>query len=406
MLGFARMTIMNRSEIVYLLYHFPVALSNPFISYYFYTISGGDFWGAGLIISIPYIIFIFSTAFFGRLSDRIGSKNLVAFALLMQCLSFIVYYNITTPWIFFFAYIGFNILISAFSPAYNRYISVTTESSDQTEQGNVFGRLTMWASFGFFLGSILASLLLDNDSSNFQPLFFMATLFSAIAFIGVLFLDSEKRLAKLNNQEEASIRIENEIEISYLEGLKPIAILLFLILLAQTSVSLYASFFTIFIEVELYQPVSRAAVANSIATLIGMVVSFFVGRKITGGFSKKFLILIGLSIYFILPTLTYIFAENPFIVIALYCIPAYSILFVVAPVVISDNTPQKIRGLAMGLYSAGSFGGQALGTILSAYIADSLETIRYNFLVAGIIAFSGIILGILFFKDNIVENPW
>jgi MFS family permease len=377
-----------------------VALSNPFISYYFYNISGGDFWGAGLIISIPYIVFIFSTSFFGRLSDRIGSKNLVAFALLMQSLSFIVYYNIITPWIFFLAYIGFNILISAFSPAYNRYISVTTESSNHNEQGNVFGRLTMWASLGFFLGSALASLLLDNDNSDFQPLFLMATLFSAIAFIGVLFLDSEKRLHKKNQRDGLRIPEENELESSYLEGLKSIVILLVLVLFVQTSVSLYTSFFTIFLEVELLQPVSYAAVANSIATLIGMVVSFLVGKKITRGFNKKVLILVGLSIYFILPTLTYIFAENALIVIALYCIPGYSIFFVVAPVVIADNTHRKIRGLAMGLYSACTFGGQALGTLISAYMADNLEVIRYNFFVAGIIAFIGIILAFLLFNEK------
>ncbi|MHA1993635.1 MAG: MFS transporter [Candidatus Hodarchaeales archaeon] len=398
------MGLINKSEIVYLLYHFPVALSTPFISWYFYNISGGDFLGAGFIISIPYITFIFSTAFFGRLSDIIGSKNLISFALFMQAASFIVYYNISTPWVFFLAYIGFNVLISAFSPAYNRYISVTTESSNQSNQGNVFGRLTMWASLGFFLGSVLASILLDSESQDFQPLFLTAAIFSIIALCGVFLLDSEKKISAKNSSNESILKKINVGSISSIESLKPIGILLLLVLITQTSVALYSSFFTIFIDTELNQPVNLAAVANSIATIIGMGVSVIVGKVITSGFPKKRVILIGLTIYFVLPTLTFVFANNPFIVIALYCIPAYSTFFVVAPVVISENTFTEMRGLAMGLYSAFTFGGQALGTLISAYMADYSGIIRYNFLLAGIISFLGITTGFLFFKEKKDQN--
>ncbi|MHA1977150.1 MAG: MFS transporter [Candidatus Hodarchaeales archaeon] len=398
------MGIINKSEFVYLLYHFPVALSTPFISWYFYNISGGDFLGAGFIITIPYIAFIFSTSFFGRLSDILGSKNLIIFALFTQILSFIVYYNISTPLIFFLAYIGFNVLISAFSPAYNRYISVTTESSNQSEQGNVFGRLTMWASLGFFLGSLLASVLLDGESQEFRPLFLTATLFSLIAFCSVLLLDSEKKLSTKKNVNDSTRKQVKVEKMSYFDGLKPIAILLVLVLFTQTSVSLYSSFFTIFIDSELNQPVNLAAIANSVATIIGMGVSYTVGRLITRGFAKKRLILIGLTIYFVLPSITYLFASNPFIVISLYCIPAYSTFFVVAPVIISENTHMGIRGLAMGLYSAFTYGGQAIGTLISAYMADYFGIIRYNFLLAGTISFIGIIFALLFFKEKLIAD--
>ncbi len=397
------MDLINKSELVYLLYHLPVALSTPFISWYFYNISGGDFLGAGLIISIPYIAFIFSTAFFGRLSDLIGSKNLVTFALSMQMVSFIVYYNISRPWLFFLAYIGFNVLISAFSPSMNRYISVTTEATNQSKQGDVFGRLTMWASLGFFLGSVLATVLLDSESQDFRPLFLAAIFFSFIALCGVILLDSEKKIG-IKYPHQNPTRSATDIGIrSYITELKSIGILLILVLITQISVSLYSSFFTIFIDSELNQPVNYAAVANSVATLIGMGVSYTVGRSITAGFNKKGVILIGLAIYLVLPTLTFIFADNPIIVIGLYCIPAYSTFFVVAPVVISENTDSKVRGLAMGLYSAFTFGGQAIGTLISAYMADYFEVIKYNFLLAGIISLFGILIGFIFFKERVID---
>ena len=397
------MGLISKTEIVYLLYHFPVALSTPFISWYFYNMSGGDFLGAGFIISIPYITFIFSTAIFGRLSDIFGSKNLIFFALLMQVSSFIVYYNISTPWIFFLAYIGFNVLISAFGPAYNRYVSVRTESN-QSEQGNVFGRLAMWASLGFFLGSVLAAILLDSEGHDFRPLFLTATIFSLIAFCGVLLLDSEKKILARNQLNKFTTDLSNMESVSIIQALKPIAVLLLLVLFTQTSVALYTSFFTIFIESELNQPVNLAAVANSLATIIGMGASYLVGRLISAGFAKKRVLLIGLVIYFVLPTLTFIFATDPFIVLALYSIPAYSTFFVVVPVAISENTYTGTRGLAMGLYSAVTYSGQALGTLIGAYMADFSGIIRFNFLIAGSISLFGLLIGILFYKENLSKN--
>jgi len=146
-------------ELLYALFHFPMALSSPFISWYFFKLSGGDFFGSGLIISLPYLALIFSTVIFGSLSDRFGSKNVVLVALGAYSVSFLSYYLIgDNVNLFFFSYVGFNLIISGFVPAFNRMISFYNEE----ERSEEFGKLGAMASVGFLFGSLIATLFIDR----------------------------------------------------------------------------------------------------------------------------------------------------------------------------------------------------------------------------------------------------
>ena len=390
------MAILHRSELVYLLYHLPVAMSSPFIAWYFFNLSGGDYWGAGLIVSIPYIVFIFSTAFFGRLSDILGSKKVIILALLSQLTSFIVYFNVSEPWVFFFVYIFFNVLISAFSPAYNRYVSF----SKDVDQGEVFGRLASWASLGFFLGSVITALLLGNNGEDFRLLFLVAAAFSSLALISALFLTTDLKSVSEIASKSSNIKLPSISVLRTLQPiLKPIIVMLILVLITQTTNSLYVGLFAIFIENELEQSVNWVAIINSTATIIGIVATLLVGKLLVRNFPKKHLINIGLWIYFLLPFLTFIFSNEPLLVFSLYSIPAYATFFVVTPVIISENTLEVHRGFSMGLYSAFMFCGQAIGTLIGAYIASNTGLIRYNFALSAALAFIAIFIGLFFYKD-------
>ena len=389
------MAFISKAELVYLLYHLPVAMSSPFISWYFFKLSGGDYWGAGLIISIPYIFFIFSTTLFGRISDIIGSKKVILLALFSQLISFIVYYNISDPWIFFFSYIFFNVLISAFNPAYNRYVSFNVN----IDQGEVFGRLGSWASVGFFSGSLLTAILLGSNGEDFRPLFLIAALLASVTLLSVLTL-IEETSSNLEETMDHSTR-----KIPPFKAIKPLLVILVLVLLTQTSNQLYVGFFAIFIENELGQNVNWVAIINSTATIIGIAATYLIGKLLVRKYPKKHIINIGLLIYFILPFFTFIFHNEALIVFSLYSIPTYAVFFVIAPVFIAENTTEENRGFSMGLHSAFMFCGQALGTLGGAYFASVLNVIRYNFLVAAVLAFISIIMGILFFADTISLDP-
>ncbi|MHA2052309.1 MAG: MFS transporter [Candidatus Hodarchaeales archaeon] len=389
------MNFIEKEELLYLLYHLPISMSTPFISWYFFNLSG-DFIGSGLIISIPFIAFIFSTTIFGRLSDRFGSKNLILIALFTQTISFLVYYLINEAWIFFFCYIGFNVIISAFVPAYNRYVTFHMNR----DRGEVFGRLAMWASLGFFVGSVLTAILLVGRENDFRPLFIFAALFSLFAFSSSFFLDKGKdEIFSSNTRVDGHFQSKKSVR-SLIESVSPIFVLLSLIYITQTSNSLYVGLFAIFIEHELGEPVNWVAIINAVATIIGIATTFLIGKLISKGYPKKRILMIGLIIYFLLPSLTFIFSNDSLIVFLLYSIPAYSTFFVVAPVIISEITDDDKRGFSMGLFSASMYFGQATGTLMGAIVADYTGIIRNNFLIGGFVAFSGLIIGRIFFKEN------
>lgn len=394
------MNFIEKEELLYLLFHLPMSMSSPFISWYFFRLSG-DFIGSGLITSIPFIAFIFSTALFGKLSDKIGSKNLMLFALLAQTVSFLVYYIINDAWTFFFCYIGFNLIISAFVPAYNRYVSFQMKR----DRGLVFGRLAMWASVGFFLGSVLTAFFLMGRETDFRPLFIIAALFSIVALISSMFLEKGKDERFSSNARGTEKFHLRGIIKSFRESLSPIIVLLILIFMIQTSSSLYLGFFAIFIEHELVEPISWVAIINAIATIIGIATTYLIGKLLSRGYPKKRILLLGLLIYFLLPALTFIFSSESIVVFSLYSIPAYSTFFVVAPVLISEITDEDKRGFSMGLYYASSYFGQATGTIAGAIFADYSGIIRYNFAIASIVALCALMVGKIFFSDSLEDNP-
>jgi len=381
-------------EILYSLYHIPMAFMAPFVSWYFFTLSGGDYIGSGLIISLPYIAFIFSTAIFGRISDVIGSKKVVLISLATYTFSFLIYYIIgDNASFFFFAYIGFNIIISGFNPSFNRLVSLNGDE-DRAEK---FGRLGAVASVGFLVGSIGVSILIDNISFNI--IFLLAGGITFFAFLLAIklkeppiFISKSKTNNYMNNFHESDIILSK----NWLTN--PILVVLFLSLIYMLSNSMYTSFFAIFVEYEMNQPVSWVGIVNTLATLLGIGGTYLVG-KIAQQSRRKPLIVFALVLYTLLPISIYLFVKIPLMVFLIYSIPVYSIFFVLLPVLISEYTPESKRGQMMGLISSSQNIGIALGTISGAIIASFYGVVQPNFLFATIVGLFGVIVGIILFND-------
>jgi MFS family permease len=397
------MSIIKIEELLYALYHFPIAVTSPFISLYYFDLSGGDYLGSGLIISIPYLFLIFSSGFFGRLSDKIGSKNLVLVSLAVFMLSFVAYFIIDrNPPVFFGAYIGFNIIISAFIPAFNRIVSF----QEAKKRASAFGKLGMWASAGFLCGSLLTTFLVDY--LEFRIMFLIAAAFASLAFIAALKIDDTNSNHNEKIEDISLIDSESANINGNFGSMRPIFILLLLVTLTQITNSLYISFFAIFIEKELNQPRSRVSLVNTLATLIGIFGTYAVGRLLER-YKKKSLILIALAFYFLLPFCTYLLSSNidpisTVSILLLYSIPLYSIFFVVTPVFLSENSPVTRRGQAMGLNTSSQYFGMTLGTMTGAALAKVNGIIRPNFVTASLFAVFSILIGIFLFKEPSKEK--
>lgn len=393
-------------EVIYALYHFPMALTAPFISwYFFFGLSERDFLGSGLIIAIPYFFLIFSTGIFGRLSDKIGSKNLVLVSLATLSVSFLCYFIIQEKLLFFLLYIGFNIIISAFIPAFNRLMSFYSEE----ERAEKFGRLGMTASAGFLVGSIFASwVFIENPSGNSTETFrFMFPIVMILAFFTLLLATKLRDVKPIKSQMENSLDVqissdsEKSIHSNTNSSMKPVFILLVIITLINISSSSYTNFFTIYVQDELQQDISFIAVANSIATLFGVIATYIVG-KIANMLKKKYFVLTASVLYTLFPLSIYIFREPSFIFLV-YCLPFYSILFVIVPIFISEYSVESERGQVMGLYIGSQYVGLMVGTLGGAVLASITSLVSYNFLIGTFIGFLGVLISIFLFNESSEE---
>ncbi len=387
---------LRTEDLVYTLYYIPMAIVAPFISWYYFGLSKGEWIGTGLIIAIPYVTLIFSTRFFGALSDRIGSKKLINFSLITLSISYIIYFFIeNNAFLFFLLYIGFNLLISAFMPSFNRHVSFQ-EGISRSES---FGNLGTFASVGFLVGSFMTAILIE--SVGFRALFLLASLFSLIGLIFstklVEYKESSRGISLDINEVSASSSSDSKY------SLKSIYILLILVVLTQMANSLLAGFFAIFVVSELAYSIGWIALLNTLATLFGAIAALLIGRQ-ADRISRKLMLLVASFLYTLFPIITYIFSDplTPWtfpLALAIYAFPLYAIFFVLIPVFISENTPNSHRGTIMGLYTSSQYLGQAIGIMLGAYLASINGIIRPNFLLSTFIGMVAIIICLIFFKE-------
>ncbi|MFX0150203.1 MAG: MFS transporter, partial [Candidatus Hodarchaeota archaeon] len=119
--------------------------------------------------------------------------------------------------------------------------------------------------------------------------------------------------------------------------------------------------------------------------------------------NRKPLVILALILYPLLP-LGVLILINPIFVFILYCIPVYSIFFVLIPVILSENSPNSERGRLMGYYSASQNVAFSIGTFFGAIFASINGVIRPNFLVAVLFGLFGLIIGVFFFEDPSSEK--
>ena len=385
-------------EVLYALYHFPMALTAPFIGwYFFFGLSERDFIGSALIIAIPYFFLIFSTSYFGRLSDRIGSRNLVLISLGALTVSFLCYFFVQDRLLFFILYIGFNVIISGFIPALNRLMSFY----DEEERARIFGRLGMMASVGFLVGSVFATIafavnITGNSIDTFRAMFPIAMAISLFAFISSFKLKE----TTTPNMVQTNISYSNPIGSVSQERsslFRPIIILLVIIALINISTSIYVNFFTIYVQDELNQDMSFIALANSIATLLGVFATYYIGRFVNA-LKRKTFVLLATFLYTLFPLSIFIL-NSPVVIFILYCLPYYAILFVLAPVILSEKSLESGRGQVMGLYTGSQYFGLMVGTMIGGILAAINNIIRPNFIAGTIIGLCSILICFFFFKE-------
>jgi len=384
-------------EVLYAFYHFPLALTGPFIGwYFFFGLSERDFIGSALIIAIPYFFLIFSTGYFGQLSDKIGSRNLVLISLGTLSLSFLCYFFVQDRFLFFILYIGFNIITSGFIPAFNRLMSFYSEE----ERAEIFGRLGMMASVGFLVGSVFATIAFGLNTGNSIDTFRAMFLFAMIITLFTFILAFRLKETTSTRMIQTNILFSNPNDNVFLEKsalFRPVFVFLVIVTLTHISTSIYVNFFSIYVQDELNYDMSFIALANSIATLLGGFATYSIGRFVNV-LQRKTFVLLATFLYTIFP-LSIFLLNSPVVIFILYCLPYYAILFVLAPVILSEKSLESGRGQVMGLYTGSQYFGLMVGTIIGGILAAINNIVRPNFIAGTIIGFCSILVCLFFFKE-------
>jgi MFS family permease len=338
---------------------------------------------------------IFSTSFFGWLSDQWGSKKVCLGSLGIMAGSYFLYWTIESAELFFWAYLGFNFFIAAFNPAFTRWVTINSPEAEQAEK---FGRLGVVASLGFLLGSLFTSLTID--SVGLQSLFLWAGIASCISvFLG--FRLQEKRQSPLDSSPSLNNPLETVNLTNKSDGSAyMIYILLLVIIFSQVTNSLVAGFYPIFIDQELGLSVAWIGVLNTLATLFGMGGTFIMG-KAANRVKHRSLVILTMILYFILAFGTYILSTiDTMLMFTLYIIPIYSIFFILSPLIIAESTTEENRGRYMGFLGSSNYIGIAAGTLIGAFFASGTGKIRPNFIIGSFIGLFGIVIAFLFFKGG------
>lgn len=375
----------NVSYIIYALYYSGMGLTIPFISWHFYELSGNSFIATAFLIAIPYFFTLVTSFIYGIITDLFGSKKVIIFTLSCYMLSFVYYYLVTDSLYFFIGYIVFTLLFSGFVSAFQRLRSLQEQDNKEKE----FGNLGSIASLGFLSGSFLAGLLIDNI--GLLPLFLIAMVTSLVAILLAFALED----VKIDDTEESSTIVnfdgKNGSNNNYLLTL--ILILGIVVTINFTS-TIYSQFFSIFLENEVEGgSVGLLAKANTIATLIGLVVSQTIGR-IMNSKNSVLLLISSLLLYIGIPLIIY-YSDNVVPIFIVYCIPAYAVSIVVMPVLLSQRASPKNRGKVMGAYTSAQYIGSTLGVLAGGFLAEINQVILPNFLLSAFVAFIGLLLGIL-----------
>ena len=270
-----------------------------------------------LINMILPIIHIIITMFMGYIANQfnLGERILKILTFLSFVVS-ILYLFVDVLFIDLFT--GFFILTIFFAIFRNPILPLvdSTTLENIMHEGGDYGKIRLWGSLGFIIGTVIVGVLLD-----FKEVFsFNSILYVMCIFLFMSFLSSLNIPAKVSGKTGISLR-----EIINILKDKEIILFLFVNFLHTLTMAAYHIFFGLFILDLNYKP--SAIGIFTIASVLSEVILFHYSGKILGYFSP-----------FRLLTFTYIFTSLRWFVLA-YFHDFYSILF-----------SQMIHAVSWGLF--------------------------------------------------------
>ena len=357
----------------------------PIIPYYTRSVNATAF-DLGLLLATFSFLQFFCGPFWGKISDQIGRKPVIAFSLLGFALAFTLVGMSHYLWMIFVAVAIGGFFSAGISPAVLAFIADITRPAERAKFMGLMGAVS---GLGFILGPFISSFL---SIFGLSIPFFAAALLSLITMIGCMTLipESMPRQHMIKVREAikplSMLKIVKETFSHMISALKTeVGIFLLAMMIISFAISGFEGTFTYFLmdQIGLSSVTSFVKVFNSgisitgpeamglVFALMGAVSvicqGLLVGKAIER-FGEELVIIIGLIIcaagLLLLLTASELGAALGYIVIISV---GSGLVFPCLNTVISKRTDQRNQGVAMGIMSSYGSLGRVLGPPVAGY---------------------------------------
>ncbi len=161
-----------------------------------------------LVVSISFFASMVAQPFLGVLSDRFKVKTVITVSFLLTIIGSLLFLFSDSLWLYALSYSIVILLVNGANPVLEQ-LATTSHFA--------YGKLRIWGTVGYAVGSQIAGLLYDNISPSSIYIAFIVTMLLAI--IGVLGTPSQERKPKVSqNKKESSFSslFGNRVFILYL----------------------------------------------------------------------------------------------------------------------------------------------------------------------------------------------
>ena len=311
-------------------FYFFIFMSNSVYSYflplYLSEVGGYGASQRGILLSITPFVAVFAQYLWGRAADRAGYKNNVLFLLLGCTAAATVLLSLNTA----FLYLAVMLVLYAVFQTSVSPVSDAIITEIARNNGWEFGRLRMAGSIGFALMGLLAGRLLSNRISLIFILYVAMVL---LALLPALFIPKVKGYQKEKKRVSPLVLFQN----------KPLCGILALSLLAQSTLSVYYSFFSNYFTETAGGSKAQLGIAVFLASFCQIPFMLRAGRAIRR-FGTMPLLVFATFVMALRWVLTGL-VHNPYGLIAVNCMHGMSFIVfqLCITIYISENVPAELR---------------------------------------------------------------
>jgi MFS family permease len=332
-----------------------MAISWQFATFFVkHELGAPDFLTLTVVYAAPAFVNILAVNLWGSFSDRSRArKPFMIVGFLGYAYTFTLYSLVTTSIQFLGVGMLGAVLSSASMPAGTAHLTTGTKS-----KGERMGYFISAQSAGWFAGALLSGLLYD-----------IVGMFNLYRFAAVVCIVATG-LAIVFVRDIPMKEVAQEKKTSFLTLVKKpgISRLTLLVALSQIGIGGVSFMYAIIIVDELGGLALYVGLSNSVATMIAVVVTGYIGKVVDGRGPVKIMILATVS--YVIFAFAFALVSDPITATIMWALPIYPLSSTAAYALASMLSGEDERGRAMSLVSGAQNSGSAIGPVVGGLFAQ------------------------------------